>query len=134
MWKMGRQRWILAWLFKEAFAQIPEGMSLAYYNSLPVTKILIWGGDVGAGFEMSRFVHSRCALLLLVGKNPEEAEAAATQLLAEPPVAGTCPPGVDPVVHWDAGDVHNATYVLELTSRYHSTLGGPPDVSWNYAS
>ncbi|OLP85639.1 putative transposon protein [Symbiodinium microadriaticum] len=45
------------------------------------------------------------ALISLTG----DAEAAATQLLAEPPVAGTCPPGVEPVVHWDAGDIHNAT-------------------------
>mmetsp|Transcript_90180 Transcript_90180/g.125304 ORF Transcript_90180/g.125304 Transcript_90180/m.125304 type:complete len:134 (+) Transcript_90180:70-471(+) len=125
---------LLLWLtFQDASAQIPEGMSLSYYSSLPATKILIWGGDTGQGLDMSRFAHSRCALLLLVGKNAEDAEAAATQLLAEPPVAGTCPPGVEPVVHWDAGDIHNATYVLHLTARYESTLGGSPDISWNFA-
>lgn len=126
-------RLVFLYLLQEVAAQI-EGLSLSYYNSLVAKKILIWGGDEGEGLVMAKFVHSRCSLLLLVGKDAASAEAAATDILATPPNAGTCPPGVEPVVQWDAGDIHNSTYVLLLTARYQSVLGGPPEIAWNYAS
>ncbi|CAL1157197.1 unnamed protein product [Cladocopium goreaui] len=60
-------------------------MSLNYYNSLPAKKVLIWGADESEGLEMAKFVHSRCALLLLVGKDAQ----------AEPPrPAGCCKIGI----------------------------------------
>eukprot|EP00434_Breviolum_minutum_P036773 symbB.v1.2.032596.t1/scaffold3933.1/size58575/6 len=124
----------LCLLLEEVAAAIPEGMSLNFYNSLPAKRVMIWGGDEGEGLEMAKFVHSRCSLLLLVGKDYQAAEAAVTDIQSVPPNAGTCPPGVDPVVEWDAGDVHNSSYVLLLTARYEPVLGGHPEIVWNYAS
>mmetsp|Transcript_80287 Transcript_80287/g.126697 ORF Transcript_80287/g.126697 Transcript_80287/m.126697 type:complete len:134 (+) Transcript_80287:64-465(+) len=128
-----RFRLIYLYLLQEG-AAILEGMSLNYYNSLPAKKVLIWGADESEGLEMAKFVHSRCALLLLVGKDAQAAEAAATEISSSPPNAGTCPPGVDPVVQWDAGDIRNSSYVLSLTARYESVLGGHPEIAWNFAT
>eukprot|EP00437_Effrenium_voratum_P060831 CAMPEP_0181491934 /NCGR_PEP_ID=MMETSP1110-20121109/50409_1 /TAXON_ID=174948 /ORGANISM="Symbiodinium sp., Strain CCMP421" /LENGTH=126 /DNA_ID=CAMNT_0023619125 /DNA_START=19 /DNA_END=396 /DNA_ORIENTATION=+ len=122
--------WRVLFLIQGAAAQIPEGMSVSYYTNLPGKKILIWGGETGEGLEMSQFVHSRCSLLLLVGKDAQVTESAVATILSQPPRAGTCPPGVDPVVSWDSGDVSNASYVLQLTARFESALGGPPDIAW----
>eukprot|EP00440_Ansanella_granifera_P011499 gb/GFBE01012484.1/.p1 GENE.gb/GFBE01012484.1/~~gb/GFBE01012484.1/.p1 ORF type:complete len:148 (+),score=21.73 gb/GFBE01012484.1/:1-444(+) len=111
----------------------PLGWTLAYWYSLPMKRILIWGGDVGEGKQMSRIAHNRCSLILIVGKDPAVAETAAAELYAEKPLVGVCAPGVDPVVAWDVGDINNATFVLHLTDRYRSTMGGPPDIAWNFA-
>ena len=35
---------------------------------------------------------------------------------------------------WDTGDIRNSSYVLLLTARYQSALGGQPDIAWNYAT
>lgn len=112
----------------------PFGWSLSYWYALTMKRVLLWGGDVGEGKKMARILHLRCSLLLIIGEDAATAQAAAEELYAEEPVAGTCPPGVDPVVHWDAGSINNGTYALHLTRRYQQTLGGTPNIVWNFVN
>eukprot|EP00931_Biecheleriopsis_adriatica_P078493 TRINITY_DN51955_c0_g1_i1.p2 TRINITY_DN51955_c0_g1~~TRINITY_DN51955_c0_g1_i1.p2 ORF type:complete len:148 (+),score=22.08 TRINITY_DN51955_c0_g1_i1:92-535(+) len=121
------------WFIRDGIVY-PYGWRQVYFFSLTSKKILIWGGDIGRGKEMAKIAHLRCAVLLIVGQDPAVTEAAATEILSEKPTTGTCPPAVDPSVFWDVGDIANATFVLHLTDRYESTLGGSPEIAWNFVA
>lgn len=110
----------------------PFGWTLKYWRDLTMKRVVLWGGDVGDGKFIARVLHLRCALLLIVGEDSTVAKAVAEELYQETPTAGTCPPGVDPVVHWDAGSINNGTFVLHLTRRYQELLGGMPNIAWNF--
>lgn len=34
--------------------EAPELIARSYYNSLPLKRVLIWGGDEGEGLEMAK--------------------------------------------------------------------------------
>lgn len=112
--------------------QCPAGWDLAYLLSLTEKRLLVWGGDQGLGKDLAKVAHLQCAMVFLVGSDARVAQAATQELLSFVPPTGTCSPGVKPLVGWAVGDINNASFALELTDRYSTVLGGPPDIVWNY--
>ncbi|CAE8582955.1 unnamed protein product, partial [Polarella glacialis] len=111
---------------------IPIGWSLEYFRSIVEKRILVFGGDTALGLYAARVAYAQCAMVLLVGKNTTALATSLDVVSNEVVPSGTCSPGVSAKVSSVMGDPNDNDFVLLLTDRYDSALGGPPEIVWNF--